>query len=202
MPPDNMFSQALQGLNMPQPDNRHKVFVSFHNEDIAYRNLFDRYYGDHFISKSVDFGDIDPHNKDEYIKKLIQAEHITDSSVVVALYGQNTWRRKHVDWELYAGLTQKVGGRSGLMVMILPTFPAKPIINQFGQIDNSPLYPFLHPRTAANVRSGFANLYFWPGMYPQLPEIPIKDAFEDTFKKRITYQNYVDLSHPQYQENK
>ncbi len=182
--------------------DKHKVFVSFHSDDQKYRDLFDQHYGEHFISKSVDFGDIDPDNKDEYIKHLIQQEHISDASIVVVLYGENTWRRKHVDWEIYAGLTKKVGGHSGLMVMILPTFITRPGVDQLGRVDNSPLYPYLHPRASANIRSGFISIYYWPGMYLQHQSVHVKDAFQNVFSKRITHKDKIDLSDPQYQNNK
>ena len=80
----------------PQQPEKHKIFVSFHNEDQEYRQAFDQFYGDHFISMSVDFGDIEPESDDEYIKRLIQEEHIVNSSVVFALYGANTYKRKQL----------------------------------------------------------------------------------------------------------
>ena len=177
---------------------KHKVFVSFHHEDQQYRNLFDQFYGEHFISKSVDFGDIEPDNKDEYIKRLIQDDHVSDSSVVVVLYGANTWKRKHIDWEIYAGLHEKVGGHSGLMIMILPSFPVNPF-DIFGNYNEGPLHQYFHPRVSANLKSGFASLYYWPGLYSNLPSVQIQDAFKEAFDRRISHKNLIDNSHPQYQ---
>lgn len=177
---------------------KHNVFVSFHHEDQWYRNAFDTLFGNYFTSKSVDFGDIDPDNRDAYIKKLIQENHISDSSVVIALYGANTWKRKHVDWEISAGLHQKVGGHSGLIVLVLPTFPVRPY-DLYGIYNDSFLHPYFHPRVSANLKSGFASLLFWPGIYPNLPEVPIATAFEDAFNRRTTHKNLIDNSHPQYQ---
>ena len=102
------------------PAEKHKVFVSFHGDDIAYRDEFDRLFNEHFISVSVDRGDIDPENSDDYIKRLIQQDNIVQSSVVFALYGANTHKRKHVDWEISGALCGKVGGCKGLVVMLLP----------------------------------------------------------------------------------
>ena len=181
---------------------KHQVFVSFHNNDRAYREDFVVRYGDHFINKSVDFGDIDPDNKDAYIKRLIRENHISDASVIVALYGNETWKRKHVDWEIYAGLIEKAGGHSGLVVILLPTFPIDPAFNPHDEQTYHLLYPYLHPRTAANLKSGYASLYFWPGMYPHLPEAPVKDIFRQAFNKRVTENEKIDLSHPQYQYNR
>ena len=62
----------------PQQPEKHKIFVSFHNTDQAYRQAFDQLFGNHFISMSVDFGDIEPESDDDYIKRLIQEEHIVN----------------------------------------------------------------------------------------------------------------------------
>src|SRR5258708_2478151 len=105
---------------------KHKVFVSFHHDDDIYRHEFDRLFGAIFISVSVDPGDIDPDNEAEYTKHLIQQQNIVQCSVVFALYGANTYKRKHVDWEISAALSEKVGGHKGLVVMLLPTFPRAP----------------------------------------------------------------------------
>lgn len=198
-----MYDQSLSPLlsEILKASEKHKVFVSFHNADQYYRTQFDTYYGEHFISKSVDFGDIEPDNSDEYIKQLIQEEHITDSSIIVALYGANTWQRKHVDWEISAALMAKVGGHSGMIVFVLPTFPVSPY-DQYGRYDERLLYPYLHPRTTKNLQTGYATLLFWPGLYPNLPAVEMKDAIQTAFDKRLTHKHLIDNSHPQYQNNR
>jgi hypothetical protein len=98
----------------PQVADKHRVFVSFHHDDQQYRDSFDQLFGEHFISLSVDIGDIDPDNEDEYTKRLIQQNHISPSSVMFVLYGANTHKRKHVDWEVSAALSSKVGDRKGI----------------------------------------------------------------------------------------
>lgn len=185
----------------PQQPEKHKIFVSFHNEDQAYRQAFDQFYGDHFISMSVDFGDIEPESDDEYIKRLIQEEHIVNSSVVFALYGANTYKRKHVDWEISAALNEKVGGHKGLVVLLLPTFPARPY-NSLGQFDLSLISQHLHPRTAAHLQNGYADLYYWPGMYPTLPAVPIPNIIQQAITKRENLSHLIDNArHLQYKQN-
>lgn len=76
-------------------DDKHKVFISFyHKDDEKYRDEFEELFGHLFISKSVNDGDIDEDNSDEYIKHLIQEDYISDASVVLVLCGPNTWKRK------------------------------------------------------------------------------------------------------------
>lgn len=185
----------------PQQPEKHKIFVSFHNADQAYRQAFDQLFGNHFISMSVDFGDIEPESDDDYIKRLIQEEHIVNSSVVFVLYGAETHKRKHVDWEISAALSEKVGGHKGLVVLLLPTFPVRPF-NALGQYDVSLISQYLHPRTAANLQNGYADLYFWPGMYQNLPEVQIPDIIQKAFTKREKFSHLIDNNrHQQYQRN-
>ena len=180
---------------------KHKIFVSFHNADLQHRQAFDQQFGEHFISMSVDFGDIEPESSDDYIKRLIQEEHIVGSSVLFALYGAETYKRKHVDWEISAALSEKVGGKKGLVVLLLPTFPACPF-NTVGQLDISLISNYLHPRTAANLNNGYADLYFWPGMYPNLPSVQVPDVIQRAFTKRETHGHLIDnTDHLQYQRN-
>ena len=193
----NIFEALLKG-------HKHRVFVTFHHDDDFYRQEFDRLYGEHFISVSVDPGDIDPDNEAEYVKRIIQQENIVRSSVVFALYGANTYKRKHVDWEISAALSEKVGGHKGLVVMLLPTFPQPPF-DALGRHDPTIIYPYLHPRTAANLKSGYADLYYWPGIYTQylnlLTTFPIPTIIEKAFIKRDTYNYRIDNSEPQYKNN-
>lgn len=186
-----------------QQAEKHKIFVSFHSADEWYRNEFDRLFGEHFISMSVDRGDIDPENEDDYIKRMIQQEHIVQSSVVFALYGAETYKRKHVDWEVSGGLSGKVGGHKGLVVMLLPDFPQPPY-DQNNNYDKSFIYPYLHPRTAANLQSDYADLYYWPGLYSQYPGVgtaPMKNIIETAFNKRDSHEHLIDNSQLQFEQN-
>lgn len=104
-------------------ETKHKVFISYyHHDDQYFKHVFEGSFGHMFTNKSVEPGDIATDNSDEYIKRLIQEDYISDSSVVLVLVGRNTKSRKHVDWEISAGLNKKVNGYSGLVGILLPTF--------------------------------------------------------------------------------
>ena len=90
------------------------MFISFyHHDDQKYKEYIDRYLSSNIINKSVSEGEYNSDNSDEYIKRLIREDKVSDSSVIVVLVGPNTWKRKHVDWEIYAGLRASVNGSSG-----------------------------------------------------------------------------------------
>lgn len=190
---NGIFGQPVQPV-------KRRVFISFHHKDEAYRNEFNRLWGEQFTGMDVKLGDIPTESDADYIKRLIQVDHIVHSSVVVALYGTETRKRKHVDWEIHAGLSEKVGDRKGLVIMIIPGFPVSPY-DQNGNYDQSRLYPYLHPRTAENLRSGYADVYFWPGMYPQMGSVQVKDLLEVAANKRETHKDKVHTAHPQYANN-
>lgn len=128
---------------------RHKVFISYYHEDEYYRNKFEELFGDLFINTSVKYGEIDDSLSTEYIKRLIREKHITNSSVVVVLAGPKTYCRKHVDWEISAGLLKN----AGVIGLILPNHKDH---NQKTWTPNR--YP---PRLEDNLRSGYAKLYDW-----------------------------------------
>lgn len=172
---------------------RHKVFLSYyHHDDQAYRDAFESAFKDTFIIKSVQEGDIDPDTSAEYIKALIQEGFISDASVVIALVGPNTKCRKHVDWEISAGLNKKVSGYSGLMGILLPAFPLT-TENKYNPVD-------LPARLAANVGSGYAALYRWDAFTTN--GTALAEAIDSAFDRRVTEtEKIVNASLRQMQRN-
>lgn len=173
-------------------ETTHKVFVSYyHKDDQSYRNRFEKDFGHLCVTKSVQPGEIDTDLSIEYIKRLIREGYITDSSVILVLVGPKTYCRKHVDWEISAGLSKKAGGVSGLLGILLSHFPLS------GDRKYSP--KDLPPRLADNVESGYANLYHWSWVTTQ--ESRIKDAIQDAFDRRLSKTSLIDNSRLQYSRN-
>ena len=137
---------------------RHKVFVSYHHaNDQYYKNLFDNLFSniyDIMVSKSVQIGDIDSNLPTERIKQNIRDEYLRDSTGTVVLIGSETWKRKHVDWEIGSSIRQtEYSSRSGLLGIVLPTYPRK---------DLTKYDPYtIPPRLYDNVKSNFAQIYNW-----------------------------------------
>ena len=167
---------------------KHKVFISYyHKGNQKYRDEFERLFGHLFINKSVEEGDIDSDNSDEYIKHLIQEDYISDASVVVVLCGQNTWKRKHVDWEISAGLNKKVGGYSGLLGIHLPTHPDYK--NDKYNSGNIPA------RLADNLKTKFAKIIDWTENEETMKK-KIQEAFDDRANDEL-----IDNSREQMDDN-
>ena len=183
----SMFDSLLNSA-----DSRHKVFISYyHKDDQYYRDEFERRFGHLFINKSVKPGDIDSDLSDEYIKRLIQEGYLTDSSVVLVLVGPKTYCRKHVDWEISAGLNKKVGGHSGLVGLLLPEFPLS--------YDNKYNYSDIPARLADNVKSGYAKIYTWN--YACSGDEIIKSVIQEAFDNRISKADKIDNTRRQLQIN-
>ena len=172
---------------------QHKVFISYyHRDDNYYRRQFEKLFGDIFINRSVQLGDIDTDDSDEYIKRLIQENYITDTSALIVLVGPKTYCRKHVDWEISAALNKKVGGYSGLLGILLPNFQLTP--------DDKYRYEDIPPRLADNVKTGYAKVYTWSWVCAN--ESRIKEAVEEAFQARIDKADKIDNSREQFKYNR
>lgn len=137
---------------------RHKVFISFHEEDLEYKVRLVRAMGKRLVDRSVDTGSIDDRGlKTTTIRQKIRDGYIRDASVTIVLVGPCTWQRKHVDWEIGASLRKtRKNSRCGLMGILLPNHRdyKKPIHNP----------RLISPRLADNSEGSdqYAMIYKWP----------------------------------------
>jgi hypothetical protein len=168
---------------------KHRVFVSYHHKDEAYRQRWDQLFGSMFTNVSVGAGEIDDSSSAEYIKRLIQTDYITQASVVVVLVGPRTYCRKHVDWEISAGLNSKVGGHSGLAGIWLPHRPDYGPGRSF-DASTTP------PRLVDNISSGFAHAYDWSD-----DAAVVSSIVERAFQARVTEASKINNGRGQMQYN-
>lgn len=76
------------------------------------------------ISKSVQIGEINAFLPTETVRQKIRDEYLRDSTVTVVLIGKETWKRKHIDWEIGSILRNtKLNPRSGLLGIFSPDHP-------------------------------------------------------------------------------
>ena len=142
---------------MPTKTPRHKVFISFHEQDIKYKEKFVRGMGKRIVDRSVDTGNIDDTGlKTATVRQKIRDEYIRDATVTIVLIGPRTWQRKHVDWEIGSGIRKtKKNSRCGLLGILLPNHP------NYGKKRN---LHFLPPRLADNNKGEdpYALIHDWP----------------------------------------
>jgi len=169
---------------------RHKVFISYyHKDDQRYKDEFVETFGHLFINKSVGLDEIKDDNSTDYIKRLIQLDYITDSSVIVVLVGPKTYCRKHVDWEISAGISSRVGGCAGLVGICLPSHPS------FG----NPTYDssVVPERLDDNIRSGYSKLFHW-----STDSAAVSHWIDDAYQGRTSRSNLINNSRLQYGKNR
>lgn len=149
---------------------RHKCFVSYHADDMPEVETFIDDFGSEFIARSVgvtvedDFVDSDD---EDYIKRRIREEYLTDSTVTVVLLGKCTWSRMFVDWETSSSLRNDANNkRSGLLVYPLPsmnnsaTLPDRVKDNWVeGDLASSYSRYLSYPTSASSVRSSIENAF-------------------------------------------
>jgi hypothetical protein len=149
--------------------------VSYHHlNDQDYKEkfvrLFEKYY-DIFIDGSVDDGDIDDNLPAETIRQKIRDNYLRDTTVTLVLIGRETWKRKHIDWEISSSIRDtKLNPRSGLLGILLPTHPS------YGK--NTYQANIIPPRLYDNAKLKFARIYDWTNS-PTSIESWIEKAFID-----------------------
>lgn len=103
------------------------------------------------------------------------------------LVGKNTKTRKHIDWEIYAGLRGSINGNSGLIGILLP---------EMQRSNNTYSYNDIPARLADNIKSGYSKMYNWDDAMKNFNSI-IDEAFEN--RKKL--KNNIDNTRKQMQNN-
>ena len=158
--------------------NRHRVFLSFHHaNDEVYKRRFEQLFcaaEKAVYSHSVNDVEIDSGLPAERIRQTIRDKYLRNSSVTVVLVGTDTWRRKHVDWEISSSLRHTtLNRRSGLVGLILPS--------RWDHYSGfTPNLRTMPARLVDNVQRGYASLHPWTEDVYQMVNI-IHNAWSQRF---------------------
>lgn len=162
---------------------RHRVFISFHEEDRTYKEALVEWLRPFIIDESVDTGSIiDTGLTDDQIWRKIRDEYIRSATVTIVLVGACTWQRKFVDWEIGGSLMKTSrNSRCGLVGILLPDHA------DFGRQTYRP--GLLPPRLAANAggEDPYARVWKWPFEWsgPKLGKAGlVADWIETAFSRR------------------
>jgi hypothetical protein len=137
-------------LDRPKPiAAKPRVFVSYHHRgDQYWYNQFSTSFGsiydvicDRSLERRIESED------PRYVDRRIRERFIVGTSLTIVLCGRDSWKRKYVDWEIYATLYC----RHALLGIVLPT------VTRY--LDVSWVAP---PRLLDNIRSGYAHYARWP----------------------------------------
>lgn len=174
---------------------KHKVFLSFHHADDDEVRCFETQFSEYvetFVSRTVQDGDIDPNLKTETIRQKIRDRFISNSTVTIVLIGAETWKRKHVDWEIgYSLTTTSQNQRSGLMGILLSSYRCNYLCDKEYSENEEVYTPCNIPqRLYDNVESGYAKIYSYPFSADDLQQ-----WIDESFKmrkqnKHVNSRNY------------
>lgn len=164
----------------------HKIFISYyHAESQKYKDFLIKNYSNiSFIDCSVDTGDINELLPAQTIRQIIRDEFLRDTTVTIVLIGLDTWRRKHIDWEISSSIRNtKLNSRSGLVYILLPE-------NDSYYYDQIYLED-VSERIYDNYKNGYAEVLKWNNLNAFNLKIAIDNAFNKRF--RIQPDNSSDL---------
>ena len=177
-------------LSMPYPNHtpRHQVFVSFHHADARWKTRLLKEYSSAFINTSVRDRAIDDRLPAEEIRKRIRDRFIRNATVTIVLIGNDTWRRKHVDWEMFSALRASPrNSRTGLMGIVLPDYrlprhPRYPTPRRYSVPPRRQWSPRNVPmRLVDNVVAAYASIRPWPQFAREL-----RGWIHESFESRAT----------------
>ena len=191
---------------------RHRVFISYyHHDDQRYKDYLIKMQEFNIETMQMQsiFEDFSVHEKEiddaglssEQIRCIIRDEYIKDATVLILLCGENTKKRKHIDWELHAAMYDSPANRQMCIIVIkLPTIKQgirasseeeKPLLSDFGQwysIDNraefEAQYPYMPSRIIDNfVKEVPITVVEWSRIenHPTILKQLIDNAFNSRF---------------------
>lgn len=169
--------------------SKHKVFISHYHADATAVNEFVKKFAneeDIFIPKIVgdDYDTTINSDDAEYIMRRIREDYLTDSTVTIVLIGNETYKRKYVDWEIASTLRNDPNNkRSGLIGIFLP--------NKNSKNTSVP------ERLQDNIDSGYAKLY----EYPTYPHRELETWIDEAYEQREDGSK-VDNSRKLYRYNR
>lgn len=201
---------------------RHKVFISYyHHDDQTYKDILINMQElnlDTWQLQSI-FEDCSVHENEiddtgltsEQIRCIIRDEYIKDATVLILLCGQNTRKRKHIDWEIHAAMYDSdKNPQMGILVINLPTInqsvrastnEEKPLLSDNGhwfslktRQEFEQYYPYMPSRIIDNfIKDVPITVVEWNRVQgdPQILKQLIDNAYSRRFE--VTYDHSAPL---------
>ena len=201
---------------------RHKVFISYyHHDDQTYKDYLinmQELTPDTWQLQSI-FEDCSVHENEiddtgltsEQIRCIIRDEYIKDATVLILLCGQNTRKRKHIDWEIHAAMYDSdKNPQMGILVINLPninqsvrasTNEEKPLLSDNGhwfslktRQEFEQYYPYMPSRIIDNfIKDVPITVVEWNRVQdnPQILKQLIDNAYSRRFE--VTYDHSAPL---------
>lgn len=122
------YGHLYPSLFEAQPQPKRRCFISYHHDDELEVRAFLCTYSNAevFSHRVLGLGmanDIVNSNDTDYVMRRIREQYMQNTSVTIVMVGQNTWKRRYVDWEIAASLRNAFGNpANGLLGIKLPSY--------------------------------------------------------------------------------
>lgn len=140
---------------------KRKVFISYHHKDQiwvdSFKKIFAQTYelfNDCSLDKAIESNDL------HYVNRTIREDYITGTSITIVVCGDDTWKRKCVDWEIFSTLNKN----HALLAIPLP---------HNRTWENGQEIRVVPDRVYKNIQSGYAHWIDWTN-----DAITVKQAIE------------------------
>lgn len=159
-----------------QTPPKRRCFISYHHADEREVQTFLDTYSNAEVFTHRALGldmanDIVDSNDTEYVMRRIREQYMQNTSVTIVMVGQNTWKRRYVDWEIAASLRNGFGNpANGLLGIKLPSYAygiqqypyrLNDNLNAQGVADGTPCYArcIPYPTNSAELRTAIEETY-------------------------------------------
>ena len=112
-----------------QTPPKRRCFISYHHADEREVQTFLDTYSNAEVFTHRALGldmayDIVDSNDTDYVMRRIREQYMQNTSVTIVMVGQNTWKRRYVDWEIAASLRNGFANPANALLGIkLPSYP-------------------------------------------------------------------------------
>jgi hypothetical protein len=189
------YQFGLASMFPAQPKRR--CFISYHHDDeYAVRSFIDTFSrdGEVFTHRALGMEmepDIVNSMNTEYVMRRIREQYMANTSVTLVMLGQNTWKRRYVDWEIAASLRAMPGAPpNGLLGIHLPYFSRD--LHQYPERFQANLIP-----PGSTQASCYARWIDYPSNHAILAS-----AIEAAVERRQTQTHLIQNSAPRFTYNR
>ena len=168
-----LLAELLYGVQTPP---KRRCFISYHHADeLEVQAFLETYSNSHvFTHRALGLdmaNDIVNSNDTDYVMRRIREQYMQNTSVTIVMVGQNTWKRRYVDWEIAASLRNGFGSpANGLLGIKLPSYTygiqqypdrLNDNLNAPGVADGTPCYArcIQYPINSAELRTAIEEAY-------------------------------------------
>lgn len=176
---------------------KRRCFISYHHADeVAVRNFVQVFSlaGEILSHRALGLEmepDIVNSYDTDYVMRRIRERYMADTSVTLVMLGQNTWKRRYVDWEIAASLRNAPGApANGLLGIHLPGFSRD--LHQYPSRFEANLIP-----AGSSKADCYARWIDFPAS-----DLVLAQAIEAAFQRRSTHASLIFNSDPRFAYNK